>query len=417
MSKIIDIKGQEILDSRGNPTVQAIVILDDGTISDASVPSGASKGTEEAVELRDNDSKRYHGHGVLTAVMHIEETIAPALAGMDVSKQEDIDRKMIELDGTENKSKLGTNSILPISLAVARAAAYSSGIQLYAYIADMYGKKIDKAMPTPMFNVVNGGFHGCGQFNFQEFMIIPSQTKRYTEALQLGGELYYELKKYLKKKELIYSVGDEGGFTPNFSTNEEVLELLRTGINNSVYTYAQDVFLGLDFAASTYGEGDIFQLNKGEAGMTRENYIGYLVKIAEKYNLYSLEDALVENDWEGWQKITKELGNERMIVGDDLLVTHLARLKTAIEKKACNAIVVKVNQIGTLSETLEVIREAQRTGFKVIISHRSGETVDHFIADLAVGVGADFAKFGAPARGERVVKYNRLLEIYQELNQ
>lgn len=415
MPKITDIAASEILDSRGTPTVKAVVTLDNGRIADAAVPSGASKGTHEAVELRDNDPKRYLGQGVLTAINHIQNTIAPELIGMEVTRQEEIDRKMIKLDGTENKSRLGANSILAVSLAVARVAAYSLGTELYAYIADMYGKKMGKAIPVPMFNIVNGGLHGSGSFNFQEFLIIPNRKYAFADALRVGAELYQELKKLLIRKNLIHSVGDEGGFTPNLETNKHVLETLKEVIEASSYRYNEDVFLALDLAASTFYHDNLYEVDKGRKKLSQDEYTSYIKDVTNEFHLISLEDSFAEDDWDGWQKVTKELGNERMIIGDDLLVTNLTRLKTAIEKKACNAILVKVNQIGTLTETLEVIREARKAGFKIIISHRSGETVDHFIADLAVGVGADFVKFGAPARGERVVKYNRLLAIYQIL--
>lgn len=414
MPKITHITASEILDSRGTPTVQAVVTLDNGQIAAAAVASGASRGTHEAVELRDNDPKRYLGQGVLTAIDHIQNTIAPELIGMEITRQEEIDRKMIELDGTENKSKLGANSILAVSLAVCRAAAAAAGKRLYEHIAHLYGSELRNIIPAPMFNVVNGGLHGSGSFNFQEFLIIPNQKYAFADALRVGAELYQELKKLLIRKNLIHSVGDEGGFTPNLETNKHVLETLKEVIETSSYLFNEDVFLALDLAASTFYHDSLYEVDKGKKKLSQDEYTRYIKDVTNEFHLISLEDPLPEDEWESWITLTKECGENTMIVGDDLLVTNPKRLQTAIEKKACNAILVKVNQIGTLTETLEVIREARKAGFEIIISHRSGETVDHFIADLAVGVGADFVKFGAPSRGERVVKYNRLLAIFYE---
>lgn len=416
MSKIVNIKANEIIDSRGNPTVKAQVILDNGKSADAAVPTGASKGTHEASELRDNDTTRYFGMGVLKAVETIENFIAPKLKGMDPENQEKIDEMMVELDGTENKSKLGANSILAVSLACARAAAYSKNLHLYEYIANLYGETVKKKLPTPMFNIINGGLHGCGMFNFQEFLLIPKLEFPFDKQLQMGAEIYQSLKKALKKRNLIYSVGDEGGFTPQFKNNEEVLDFLITTIEESNYTHRKDIFLGLDFAASTFYQNNSYVLIKDGNKLSKNEYIDYLVDFAQKYQLLALEDALHEDDWDGWQDLTGRIGSDAIVIGDDLLVTNKNRLQKAIEMHACNGIIIKPNQIGTLSETLEVVRIAKTANYKIIISHRSGETNDDFIADLAVGTGADFAKFGAPARGERVIKYNRLQWIYSQLD-
>lgn len=415
MGKIVNIKAYEIIDSRGNPTVKAQVILDNGKYGNAAVPSGASKGTHEALELRDNDMSRYSGMGVLKSVAAINDIIAPKLIGMDPENQGKIDKMMVEMDGTENKGKLGANSILAVSLACARAASHSNDLHLYQYISQINGESVSNKFPTPMFNVINGGLHGCGMFNFQEFLLIPKVGLFFNDALRIGVEIYQSLKKFLKEKNLIYSIGDEGGFTPQFSDNEEVLDFLITTIERSNYTYRKDVFLGLDFAASTYYQNDSYSLVKNGNKLSKNEYIDYLVDFAQKHQLLTLEDALHEDDWDGWQDLTDRVGGGFEVIGDDLLVTNKNRLQKAIEMNACNGIIIKPNQIGTLSETLEVVRMAKKANYKIILSHRSGETNDDFIADLAVGVGADFAKFGAPARGERVVKYNRLLEINSQL--
>jgi len=415
MAKIIDIKAREILDSRGNPTVKSTIYFDNGVYGDAAVPSGASIGTHEASELRDRDLKRYSGLGVLKAIHNIQTIIKPALIGFDIDKQEEVDRLMIKLDGTANKNKLGANSILAVSLSYARCSAYILKLPLYKYIQKIYSDAKEIKQVIPMFNVINGGLHGCGKFNFQEFLLIPRVGLSFNDALRMGVEIYQSLKRNLKEKNFIYSVGDEGGFTPQFSTNDEVLDFLITTIKESNYSYRKDVYLGLDFAASSFYQNNFYKPTKNGKTLTKNEYINYLVTFARKYHLYTLEDGLYEDDWEGWADLTKQLGDKAAIIGDDLLVTNKKRLQKALSINACNGIIIKPNQIGTLTETLEVIKIARRANFKIVISHRSGETNDDFISDLAVGVGADFAKFGAPARGERVIKYNRLLEIYQEL--
>lgn len=416
MAKIVNITAREILDSRGIPTIETQVFLDTGIFAKASVPSGASTGIHEALELRDNDNNRYHGKGVLTAVNNVKNKLSPLLSGMEVTKQREIDLKMIEADGTYNKANFGANSILSVSLAVARAGASVLNLPLYKYIKDISVNNKNFSSVIPMFNVINGGLHGSGNLSFQEFLLIPDRSKTYNEALQIGTELYVDIKKYLKEKKLTYSVGDEGGFTPNLNENREVLDLLLNIIKNSKFQYGKDVHLGLDLAASQYYKKSCYHVSINDnKGLDTNEYIDYLEKLKSEYDLISLEDPLTEDDWKVWSRLTKIIGNNTRIIGDDLLVTNKLRLEKAINEKACNSILIKVNQIGTLSETLEVIKSAKEANFTVIVSHRSGETNDDFISDLAVGAGADFVKFGAPARGERVAKYNRLLEIYQEL--
>ena len=415
MTKIKDIKAYEIIDSRGNPTVKAQVYLDNGKSASAGVPSGASKGAHEALELRDNDAKRFCGQGVLKAIETIENIIAPKLKGFSPENQKQIDNLMIELDGTENKSKLGANSILAVSLACARLAAFISHKHSYEYLGQLAGNKIS-TFPTPMFNIINGGLHGSGKFNFQEFLIIPSSLLPFDDALRLGCEIYQNLKKYLRSNKFTCSVGDEGGFTPEFSTNEEALDAIIEAVKESNYIYGKDVYLGLDLAATSFYKNGFYELTKNGQKLARDEYINYLVNLARKYQFFSLEDGLYEDDWEGWSFLTKQIGAKVIIIGDDLLVTNKKRLQKAIQVNASNGIIIRPNQIGTLTETLEVIKIAKASKFKVVVSHRSGETNDDFIADLAVGVGADFAKFGAPARGERVIKYNKLLWLYYKLS-
>lgn len=411
MTKIKNIFAREILDSRGVPTVKAIVQLDNGQVADAAVASGASTGTHEAVELRDNDPKRYHGKGVLKAIEKVEKIIAPKVVGLDPSRQKEIDNLMIELDGTNNKSSLGANSILAVSLACARVAAYSNKISLVDYISNLYTGYKKNRIPRPMLNVINGGLHGGNNLSIQEFLLIPQSKNSFSDTLRMGVEIYQTLKNILKSRRLSVAVGDEGGFAPQLASDAQALALLHEAIDKSGYEYLQDVTLGLDLAASTYFKNGKYKLTGYDHELDSREYMQEIINLHKKFNLASLEDVFAEDEWESWTDITSLLGKETLIIGDDLLVTNPKRVKTAIEKKACNAILVKLNQIGTLTETLEVIKQARNAGFRIIISHRSGETEDHFIADLSVAVGADFVKFGAPARGERVVKYNRLLEL------
>lgn len=415
MSTIADIKAFEILDSRGNPTLEVELLSQSGMKAVASVPSGASKGTHEAVELRDADPKRYNGLGVLKSIQIIETIIKPALIKFELGIQHNLDTKLLSLDGTQNKSVLGANTILAVSLAYARLTAQEYGIPLYSYIAKLTGDDVKKSHVTPIFNVINGGLHGSGNITIQEFILFPKKELLFEEKLQMGVELYHHLKKELRKIGKSTSLGDEGGFTPEFANDEEVLSFLTSSISTSVYTYHQDVYLGLDLAASTYYKDGSYHLSGLVKSLENREYTEYLENITRKYQLFSLEDPFYEDAWDQWSALTSKIGNLCMVIGDDLLVTNKARLDEAILRKACTGILVKVNQIGTLTETLEVIRLAKNQKFTIIISHRSGETTDDFIADLAVGTCADFVKFGAPARGERVAKYNRLLHIYKEI--
>lgn len=414
MSKIKTIKAREILDSRGNPTVETTVVLDDGSKTEGSVPSGASLGKYEAVELRDNDPKRYKGMGVLTAVNNVNQIIAPKLKGMDTSEQIKIDKLLIELDGTANKSKLGANAILSVSQAILEVAALSKKLPTYKYVASLYGFRLPQKLPAPTFNLINGGKHGAGNLEFQEFHIIPSTAKSYSESLRIAEEIYQTLEDVLKKHGAIHSVGDEGGYAPNLFSNADALELLMEAINRAGYIFNKDVFLGLDVAAGFFYKGGKYQIKDRTMPMETENLVNFYKELNQQYPLFALEDGFYEDDWDGWIRITQQLP-ETIIVGDDLLATNKHRVEEAIKKKACNAILVKPNQIGTISETAYVAMKAREAGWKIIVSHRSGETNDDFIADFAVGVNADFTKFGAPARGERVAKYNRLLAIEEEM--
>ncbi|MBI2611922.1 phosphopyruvate hydratase [Candidatus Gottesmanbacteria bacterium] len=420
MPKIAAIKARQILDSRATPTIETKVTLDNNIQAIDSVPSGASKGTLEALELRDNDPKVYGGQGVLTAVKIVNETIAPKIIGMDSGSQSEIDQILVQLDGTANKSKLGANSMLSVSMAVARAHAMSQNRGVYQYISELSHKlgipQGGRKIPIPLFNVINGGKHGAGNLNFQEFFIIPASNKKYSDGLRLGVEIYQKVKEILIYRNAVHSVGDEGGFAPNLSTNIDALEALKEAIRTSIYKLGVDAFLGLDLAASTFFTRGGYQLIDRAQPYQPSEFIEYLSDLQKEYNLLILEDPFQEEEWYSWIEYTSRFGDQVYIVGDDLLVTNINRLKMAIDKKACNSILVKLNQIGTITETLEVVRQARMGGFKIVVSHRSGETTDSFSADFAVGIQADYVKFGAPARGERVVKYNRLLEIDEELN-
>ena len=418
MVTIKTIQAMEILDSRGNPTVETTIELSDGSEAVASVPSGASVGKHEVTEIRDDDPNRYNGMGVLKAVDNVNSVIGPRLKGMDTVMQGKIDALMQELDGTPNKSRLGANAILSVSLAVCRAAAQAVRQPLYKYIAEMIGGKLPSTiekLPTPTFNIINGGLHGAGNLDIQEFHVVPATIKPYHEALQIGEEVYQKLRDVLTERNAIHSVGDEGGFAPNLYTNADALEVMMEAIRKTKYKYGFDIFLGLDVAASHFKKEGSYFIKDRPTALSTDEFIEYLSDLHRDYRLLILEDPLSEDDWHGWQTLTEKLGREVLIVGDDLLVTSPERLKKAIAEKACSAILIKPNQIGTLAETLAVVKIAQAGAFKTIVSHRSGETNDSFIADLAVGIGADYIKFGAPARGERVAKYNRLLHIEKEL--
>lgn len=415
MAKIKSIKAREILDSRGNPTVEAKVVCEDGSMGIASIAAGASIGEHEAVELRDGDLTRYGGMGVLKAVANVNQVIAPKLIGLEARDQLHVDRTIIQLDGTKNKSKLGANAILAVSQGVCEAAASSEKVSNYEHVAHLYGlDKNQLKVPVPTFNLINGGRHGAGNLDFQEFHIVPASLKPYHEALRMAEEIYQQVKKVLIEYGAIHSVGDEGGFAPNLFTNVDALEVLTQAIKAANYEFKKDVFLGLDVAATHFYKNGKYKTRDRTTPMSSDEFIEFYREFIQHYPLVMLEDPLDENDWNGWAKLSQQLPGTT-IVGDDLLATNKVRVAKAISQKACSAILIKPNQIGTIAETIEVIKIARKAGWKIIVSHRSGETNDDFIADFAVGVGADYTKFGAPARGERVVKYNRLLTIEEEL--
>ncbi|KGQ22447.1 phosphopyruvate hydratase [Thermus filiformis] len=412
MTNIVGVRAREVLDSRGNPTLEAEVELEGGAVGQAMVPSGASTGTHEALELRDGGS-RYGGKGVRRAVASVNERIAPELIGMDALDQEALDRAMLELDGTPNKANLGANAILGVSLATARAAAEALGLPLYRYLGGVQGV----VLPVPLMNVLNGGKHADNRVDFQEFMLVPAGAPSFQEALRIGVEVFHALKGVLKARGYSTNVGDEGGFAPDLRSNEEAVELLLEAIQKAGYTPGKEVALALDVAATElYREGRYHLEGEGRV-LFREEMVDLLARWAEHYPILSIEDGLAEDDWEGWRLLTERLGDRVQLVGDDLFVTNPLRLKEGIERKVANAILVKVNQIGTLSETLETVRLAQRSGYRVVISHRSGETEDAFIADLAVAVNAGQIKTGSASRSDRLAKYNQLLRIEEHLGQ
>ena len=411
MASIESIKGREILDSRGNPTVEVEVELVDGTIGVASVPSGASTGKYEAVELRDGDKGRYNGLGILKAVEHVNIDIASAIVNMPALEQAAIDQRLIELDGTANKSHLGANAILGVSLAVAKASANFLGLPLYHYLG---GAEVN-LLPVPMLNILNGGKHALESTDLQEFMIVPLGAANFTKAMQMGSEVYHSLHKVLKDKGLNTNVGDEGGFAPRLSSNKEAVELILAAIDLAGYKAGEDCYIALDPAASSFYQDGKYVLSREGVTLTTGEMVDYYVKWVSSYPIISIEDGLAEDDWAGWLLLTAKLGKEVQLVGDDLYVTNIERLEKGIAQKASNSILIKPNQIGTLSETLAAIKRAQKAGWTTIISHRSGETEDTTIADLAVAVDAGFIKSGAPCRSERLAKYNRLLKIEEEL--
>ena len=408
MSKIKDIKAREILDSRGNPTVEVDVILENGIIARASVPSGASTGSREAIELRDNDKNRYNGKGVLQAVNNVNTIIKEKLIGLDSLDQRLIDETMINLDGTKNKSKLGANAILGVSMANLKAAAIYKNIPLYKFFNE------EVSMPRPMMNILNGGAHADNGLDFQEFMIIPERDT-FKERLRIGAEVFHSLKEVLKENNLSTGVGDEGGFAPNLSTNKEALDLIIKAIERAGYVSGKDVFLGLDVAASEFYEDGKYNLKGENKVLSTDELIKYFEDLVKNYPIISIEDPVDENDWEGFKKITEILGNKIQLVGDDLFVTNKEYLKKGIEMKAGNAILIKVNQIGTITETIDTINLAKENNYKTIISHRSGETEDTIIADLAVGLNLKQIKTGSLSRTDRVCKYNELLRIEENL--
>ncbi|QJA06693.1 phosphopyruvate hydratase [Thermosulfurimonas marina] len=408
MGEIVVVHAREILDSRGNPTVEAEVHLESGFSGRAAVPSGASTGTHEALELRDGD-ERYGGKGVLKAVQHINEIIGPELAGLESTDQAGIDRLLIELDGTENKSRLGANALLAVSMAVARASAAEAGLPLFAYLGGV-GARV---LPVPMMNVLNGGVHADNPLDIQEFMIVPCGFTSFTEALRAGAETYQSLKKVLKERGLSVAIGDEGGFAPQLRNSREALEILLVAIERAGYRPGEEIALALDAAASEFYRQGRYHFEGQE--VSAEEMIRFYQDLLRDFPIVSLEDPLAEDDWEGWEALFRELGDRVQIVGDDIFVTNVRRIREGIERKVANAVLIKLNQIGTVSETLEAIELAHRTGWRTVISHRSGETEDTFIADLAVAVNSGQIKTGAPCRSERVAKYNQLLRIEEML--
>jgi len=413
MSTIAKVKAREILDSRGNPTVEVEVKLSDATTGLAAVPSGASTGKHEAVELRDKDTSRFNGLGVLKAVNHVNEDIATAIIGMPATDQETIDRKLIKLDGTDNKSRLGANAILGTSLAVAHAAANYLDMPLYRYL----GKADNYTLPVPLMNIMNGGKHAANSTDFQEFMVVPAGASSFRQSLQMGAEVYHSLKKVLKDRGLSTNVGDEGGFAPSLPSNKEAIEAVLAAIEKAGYKAGKDCFIALDPAASEFYEDGQYVLAREGTRLTSAEMVNYYVRLASSYPLLSIEDGMAEDDWDGWQLITRKLGSKIQLVGDDLYTTNVNRLSKGLKLKASNSILIKLNQIGTLTETIAAIKMAQQAGWTAIVSHRSGETEDTTIADLAVGLNTGQIKAGAPCRSERTAKYNRLLRIEEELGQ
>ncbi|MDW7739156.1 MAG: phosphopyruvate hydratase [Bacillota bacterium] len=407
--RIESVKAREILDSRGNPTLEVDLLLEGGWIGHAAVPSGASTGAFEAVELRDGDEHRYMGKGVLTAVRHVNEILAPELAGRNVLDQRILDKLMIDLDGTDNKSHLGANAILGVSLAIARAGAAVLDIPLYRYLGGITAS----VLPVPFMNILNGGSHADNNMDIQEFMIAPVKAGSFSEALKMGVEVFHNLKKILKSRGLNTNVGDEGGFAPNLESNEAALEVIVEAISAAGYQPGEEIFLALDAAASEFYHEKRYHLE----GMkyNSDKLVGYYSDLVKRFPIISIEDGLDEDDWEGWHKLTEVLGNKILLVGDDLFVTNPGRLTRGIESGVANSILIKLNQIGTLSETLETMALAGRHGYRCMVSHRSGETADTFIADLTVGTGTGMIKTGAPSRMDRVAKYNRLLRIEEQL--
>ena len=411
MAMITEVYAREILDSRGNPTVEVEVILEDGAVGRAAVPSGASTGVHEAVELRDGDKERYLGKGVTKAVDNVNDIIAEALIGLEATRQTEIDELLVRLDGTPNKGRLGANAILGVSMAVARAAASSVGLPLYLYLGGVAAKEL----PVPMMNILNGGEHADNNVDIQEFMIMPVGAKSFSEALRMNAEIYHNLKALLKEKGLSTALGDEGGFAPNLKNNAEAIEVILEAVVKAGYKPEKDIVIALDVASSEMYKDGKYHLEGEGLVKTSEEMVDYLADLCEKYPIISIEDGLAEDDWAGWKLLTKKIGKRVQLVGDDLFVTNEERLVQGINKGVANAILIKVNQIGTLTETFNAIETAKRAGYTCIISHRSGETEDTTLADIAVAVNAGQIKTGAPARTDRVAKYNQLLRIEEDL--
>lgn len=413
MSNIISIYGREILDSRGNPTVEVEVITESGIMATAAVPSGASTGEYEAVELRDGDKSRYLGKGVLKAVSNVNDIIAPEIVGMEVTEQAIIDQIMIDLDGTPNKAKLGANAILGVSLAVARAAAWEQDIPLYRYI----GGTNARTLPVPMSNIINGGSHADNNVDLQEFMVMPISAKSFREGIRMNAEIFHALKSYLKANGYSTGVGDEGGFAPNLKSNEDALKVIVEAIKMAGYKPGEDIKIALDPAASEFYKDGVYNLKSENRKLTSTEMVDYYVDLCERYPIISIEDGFAEDDWEGFKLFQKKMGHKVQNVGDDLFVTNVKRLERGIKEKAANSILIKLNQIGTLTETLDAIEMAKRAGFTNVISHRSGETEDSFIADLAVATNAGQIKTGSLCRSERTAKYNQLIRIEEQLEE
>ncbi|PCH65259.1 MAG: phosphopyruvate hydratase [Gammaproteobacteria bacterium] len=411
MSKIVDIRGREIMDSRGNPTVEADVILESGAIGRAAVPSGASTGQREAVELRDGDKSRYLGKGVLNAVAAVNGELRDAVIGMDVTQQQAIDEKMIAIDGTDNKGRLGANALLAISMATARAAANEAGIPLYRYL----GGNDANVMPVPMMNIINGGSHADNSVDLQEFMIVPVGAENITEAIRYGAEVFHALKKVLSDRGLNTAVGDEGGFAPDLPSNEAAIEVILEAIANAGFEAGKDMMIGIDAASSEFYQDGLYVLASENRSLTSVEFVDLLESWVDKYPIITIEDGMDENDWDGWKLLTDRIGERIQLVGDDLFVTNTAILQQGIDKGVANSILIKVNQIGTLTETLAAIDMAKKAGYTAVISHRSGETEDTTIADLAVATNAGQIKTGSLSRSDRVAKYNQLIRIEAEL--
>ncbi len=411
MSAIVDVVAREILDSRGNPTVEADVLLESGIMGRAAVPSGASTGSREAIELRDGDAARYLGKGVQKAVENVNTEICEALVGLDAEEQSFIDKTMIELDGTENKGRLGANALLAVSMAVAKAAAEEAGLPLYRY----FGGSGPMSLPVPMMNIINGGAHANNSLDFQECMILPVGAPSFREALRYGAEVFHNLKKILDKKGYPTTVGDEGGFAPNVSSSKEALDLIVEAISKAGYTPGKDIVLGLDCAASEYFKNGKYEMEGEKLSLTAEQNVDFLAKLVDEFPIITIEDGMGEGDWDGWKHLTDRLGSKIQLVGDDLFVTNTKILKEGIEKGICNSILIKVNQIGTLSETFAAVEMAKRASYTAVISHRSGETEDSTISDISVGLNAGQIKTGSLSRSDRIAKYNQLLRIEEDL--
>ena len=411
MTRISDIRGREIIDSRGNPTVEADVVLESGAVGRAAVPSGASTGTREAVELRDGDKKRYLGKGVLKAVEHVNTVLKKALVGHDAKDQAGLDRKMIELDGTDTKSRLGANALLAISLANAHAAANDAKLPLYQTLA----KGREPVMPVPMMNIINGGAHANNALDIQEFMILPVGAPTFREALRYGAEIFHNLKKILNDKGLTTAVGDEGGFAPDLGSNAEALDVIQQAVEKAGYKLGQDIYLGLDVASSEFFKNGVYELESEDRKFSSAEFVAYLSDLVAKYPIITIEDGMAEGDWDGWAQLTKALGSKIQLVGDDLFVTNTKILKEGIDKHIANAILIKVNQIGTLTETIAAIDMAAQANYASVVSHRSGETEDNTIADIAVATASTQIKTGSLSRSDRMAKYNQLLRIEGQL--